>query len=157
MERPEPQEEHKKLMRFVGSWSGDELVHHSPFTSRERAVGTWMFRSLLNGFFIVGDYLEQNEDGVVMRGHAVIGVDVKHRQYTLHWFDTFGSPPLKPMVGQWRGNELVFTQEHGQGESMTVFAIDEGWLTFRAEAEGNPILEGRYRRVGKADPIYATP
>jgi hypothetical protein len=47
----------------------------------------------LNGFALISDY-EQERDGVITNsGHGVLSFDPKDELYTLHWFDSMGSPP----------------------------------------------------------------
>jgi len=72
------------------------------------------------------------------------------KDYTLHWFDTFGSPPGAPGTGQWENDTLKFHQE---GSGNTIFELAGGGLIFKIEmpVEGKgfkPIVEGKYRRVG---------
>ena len=85
-----------------------------------------------------------------MAGHGVIGWDAKKKSYTLHWFDTFGSPPGAPGTGQWQGEALKFHQE---GSGNTIFELAGDGLIFKIEMDVDgkgmkPIIEGKYRRAG---------
>jgi hypothetical protein len=69
------------------------------------------------------DYVEQATGKTLLAGHGVIGWDAKQKHYTLHWFDTFGSPP---------GARIFKIEMNVDGK---------GW---------KPIIEGEYRRAGPA-------
>ena len=71
------------------------------------------------------------------------------RPYTLHWFDTFGSPPGAPGTGEWQGDALKFHQE---GSGNTIFELSDGGLIFKIEMDVDgkgmsPIIVGKYRRA----------
>lgn len=152
MERPKPTEQHRKLERFAGKWNGEEKIHGSPHTTEAKATGTFEFRQVLDKLFTTMDYVESANGKTLMAGHGVIGWDAKQNHYTLHWFDTFGSPPGGPGTGQWDGDTLSFHQE---GSGNTVLQLADGGLVFKIgmDVDGKgmkPIIEGRYRRVGSS-------
>ena len=150
MEQPKPTAEHKKLEKLEGKWVGEEMIQGSPHTTEPKARGTFDFRMDLGGLFALVDYVEKSGSKTLMAGHGVIGWDAKKKNYTLHWFDTFGSPPGAPGTGQWENDTLKFHQE---GSGNTIFELADGGLIFKIEmpVEGKgfkPIVEGKYRRVG---------
>ena len=150
MEQPKPTEQHKKLERLAGKWVGEERIAGSPHTTETKANGTLDFRMDLGDLFAIVDYVEQSDGKTLMAGHGVIGWDAKKKSYTLHWFDTFGSPPGAPGMGEWRGDALKFHQE---GSGNTIFELADGGLIFKIEMnlDGKgmkPIIEGKYRRAG---------
>jgi hypothetical protein len=155
MEQPKPTEEHKKLERLVGKWTGVEKLAGSPHTTETKATGTFDFKMDLGGLFAIADYVEKSGSKMLMAGHGVIGWDAKKKKYTLHWFDTFGSPPGAPGTGEWRGDMLKFHQE-GSGD--TIFELADGGLIFRIEMDvdgkgAKPIIVGHYRRAGSSGKV----
>jgi uncharacterized protein DUF1579 len=150
MEKPSPTEQHKKLEKLTGKWIGEETIQGSPHTTEKTATGTFDFRVDLGGLFVMTDYVEKASGKTLLAGHGVIGWDAKKQTYTLHWFDTFGSPPGAPGTGQWQGDTLRFHQE-GSGD--TVFELADGGLIFRIEMDVDgkgpkPVIVGMYRRAG---------
>jgi Protein of unknown function (DUF1579) len=150
MERPKPTEQHKKLEKLAGKWIGEEKIQSSPHASETKATGTFDFRMDLGDLFMITDYVEKAGDKVLLAGHGVIGWDAKKKNYTLHWFDTFGSPPGAPGTGQWENDTLKFHQE---GSGNTIFELADGGLIFKIEMDVDgkgfkPIIVGKYRRVG---------
>ena len=153
MEKPTPTQEHKKLARLVGKWVGEEKIYSSPHASENKATGSFEFRSVLDGLFTTMDYVEKAGGKTLLAGHGVIGWDAKQKHYTLHWFDTFGSPPGAPGTGQWQNDTLKFHQE---GSGNTVLQLADGGLVFKIEMDVDgkgmkPIIEGNYHRVGAAN------
>lgn len=152
MEKPKPTEQHKKLEKLSGKWIGEEKIQGSPHTTEKTATGTFDFRTDLGGLFAITDYLEKANGKTLMAGHGVIGWDAKQKNYTLHWFDTFGSPPGAPGTGQWQGDTLKFHQE---GSGNTIFELADGGLIFKIEMDADgkgmkPIIVGNYRRAGSS-------
>lgn len=152
MEQPKPTEQHKRLATLSGKWVGEEKIQGSPHTTETNATGTFDFRMDLGGLFAITDYVEMSGGKTLLAGHGVIGWDAKQKCYTLHWFDTFGSPPSVPGKGQWQGDALKFEQE---GSGNTIFELAGGGLVFKVEmnVDGkgwSPIIEGKYRRAGSS-------
>ena len=150
MEKPTPTPEHKKLAQLNGKWIGEEKIHGSPHATESMATGTMSFRAELGGLFTFWDYEEKAGGKTLLAGHGVIGWDAKQKHYTLHWFDTFGSPPGAPGTGQWKNDALRFHQE-GSGD--TILQLADGGLIFKIEMDIDgkgmkPIIEGKYRRAG---------
>ena len=148
MEQPKPTAEHKRLEKLSGKWVGEEKIQGSPHTTETNAKGTFDFRTDLGGLFVLVDYVESSGGKTLMAGHGVIGWDAKKKSYTLHWFDTFGSPPGAPGTGQWENDTLKFHQE---GSGNTIFQLTDGGLVFKIEMDVDgkgfkPIIEGKYRR-----------
>src|SRR5262249_5187940 len=74
--------------------------------------------------------------------------------YTLHWFDSYGTPPGKPGRGQWEGETLMFEHESPKHRGRTSFRVAEDELRFKVEMDADgkgwkPAVEGHYhRRLG---------
>jgi hypothetical protein len=149
VQKPVLTEEHRKFERLVGSWKGKETLA-SPHTSKTSAEGTFAFRLALNGFFLICDYVEKSGTAELLSGHGVIGWDAKAKQYTLHWFDTFGLPPHEPGRGMWQGGTLSLENgTHGR----TTFKLTKDGFTFIIEmnagdgGDWKTAVEGDYRPV----------
>jgi hypothetical protein len=152
MNRPEPNQHHRRLQRLVGAWKGEETLQETPVTPGGKASGSFTFRSVLGDLFVVAEYEQIMHGKQLMQGMGVLGWDAKQNQYTLHWFDTFGSPPGSPGRGSWDGQVLRF--EHGapKPHGRTSFELEDGGFVFRIEMsfEGKPfqtVIEGRYTKA----------
>lgn len=150
---PQPTDDHRRLARLAGSWTGDEVLHPSPWSpERRRAEGSFEARTSLDGFFLVTDYVETQGGAVTYRGHGVYGCDAKTGEAVMYWFDNMGSAPAAPARGGWDGDRLTFeAAAEGfraryvyelRGADAFTFRID----TLRDGAEWSPMMEGTYRR-----------
>ncbi|MEO7732264.1 MAG: DUF1579 family protein [Kofleriaceae bacterium] len=142
---------HRDLDRLVGQWQGTEIVRESPDAKPVHATGRFDIRPILQGTFVALDWVEQSKDATLMEGHGVIGWDAKAKEYTLHWFDTFGSPPRGVNTGVWDGNKLTFVTkaETHEGKTTLIHTSDTE-LAFMVEMkiEGSwlTVIDGRYKR-----------
>ena len=111
MDMPKPTDQHLGLQRLVGQWQGTETMHPSQWDPQGgTATGRTNSRLALNGFAVISDY-EQQRDGVItFTGHGVMTYDTKEACYTLHWFDSTGSPP-EVFKGVFDGD--ILTIAHG--------------------------------------------
>jgi hypothetical protein len=154
MEMPKPNEHHGKLQALAGNWTGEELIHPSPWDPRGGAATSRVDSRLdLDGFFLISDYVEERAGQVVYRGHGVYGWDPSQMCYTMHWFDSMGSGTPAPSLGRWDGNRLVFENRTPTGHSRYSYVFEgQGRYIFRIEnsqdgREWKPIMEGRYTRT----------
>jgi hypothetical protein len=154
-----PSEEHRRLHRFAGEWSGEEMIYASGQDRGGRASSRATARIELGGFLVVTDYIEERVGAAEYRGHGVYGWDSAARVYTMHWFDSMGSQPAAPARGQWGQPtdleaELVFEQRtHGGYARYTYRFTAEDVYVFRIEnardgRDWRPFMEGKYRRIG---------
>ena len=111
MDMPRPSKGHLMLEKLAGSWEGEETMHPSQWDPKGgTAVGRNNNEIALGGFALISDY-EQERDGVVtFRGHGVYTYDPDQDRYSLHWFDSMGSPP-ELFEGGFDGD--VLTLAHG--------------------------------------------
>jgi hypothetical protein len=131
---PTPNEHHKKLERFVGTWEGDEILYPSPWSPVERgAFGRCELRMGLGGFFLISDYSEEVEGVVSYSGHGVYGYDAEAEKYTMHWFDSMGGGYQKPALGGFEGNALRFQNVTPQGHARYSHARDGDEYHLRIE------------------------
>jgi hypothetical protein len=153
MQMPEPTPQHKKLESLAGEWTGEEILHPSPWSPEtRRALGKFSMRMEVDGLFLVNDYEEQRDGRVVFRGHGVYGWDPKRERYTMFWFDSMGGSPNETL-GVWDGDSLVFTNKGEQGHGRYVYTVkDANHLGFRIETsrDGNEwscLMEGSFTRT----------
>lgn len=152
MEMPKPTPGHLRLERLAGHWEGEETMHPSEWDPEGgTAVGRTRSRLALSGFALVSDY-EQERDGVVTyAGHGVFSFDPKEDLYSLHWFDSMGSPP-EVFRGRFEGD--VLTVAHGgpgMHARLTYDFIDSATMQTKMEmsqdgAEWRTLFDGRYTR-----------
>jgi len=155
MNMPSPNENHARLDRLVGTWTGDEKMNQTPFSAAATAVGRYVHRRDLDGFFLLQDYQQERNGKISYRGHGVFGYDNEKKQYTWYWVDSFGMPPATPSRGQWDGDTLLFENQWGElqrGRYTYQFSGDDAFM-FRLEntQDGGKtwliLMEGNYRKV----------
>jgi Protein of unknown function (DUF1579) len=153
MKMPTPSDEHRKLHRFAGRWTGEETLEPSPWGPGGPAVGRTSAEVALGGMFVVSDYSEEKDGQVVFRGHGVFGWDPRAKQVNWYWFDVMGETPPAPARGAWDGDTLILRSTSPMGEGRYTyrfhgndryeFRIDnsfDGGKTFVK------LMEGNYRR-----------
>lgn len=125
MEMPKPGPEHEELKRMVGSWSGPETLHPSPWNPKGgTAVGRIDARLALDGFAVVSDYEQEVEGRVVFRGHGIYTWDPRRKLYVMTWFDSMapGTPGIA--YGILHGTTLTFQNQSEQGHGRYVYDFD---------------------------------
>jgi hypothetical protein len=152
MKKPELSGHHLRLRDLVGEYEGDETLGETPVSPAGKATGVISLRTILDGFFLSFDYGQLMGGKVSMQGKGIIGWDAAQKCYTLHWFDTFGSPPSKPGLGQWKEGALVFEHTYPKHLGRTILEAREGELGFKVEMnfEGkgwSTAVDGKYRPV----------
>ena len=150
MDMPKPTEAHRKLEKLVGSWSGEERLHPSPWDPQGgTALGRVRNRVALDGFIVVQDYEQERGGSINFRGHGVFSWDPSRPCYLLHWFDSMGMPPNE-FRGNFQGDVLIMTSQGPQGHSRAVFDfVEKGLYRFRMEVSQDgdqwyTFMEGKY-------------
>jgi hypothetical protein len=152
MEMPGLLPEHQALAILAGNWLGQENIHPSPFDQAGGpAIGRVHNRMALDGFAVIQDY-EQERRGIVnFRGHGIFRWDAGEKCYMLHWFDSFGLPPVD-YRGALQGQMLTLTAPQPQGFARATFDFpQDGQYQYRMEVspDGNQwfvFVDGEYRR-----------
>jgi len=153
MEMPKLQEQHRKLQVLAGTWTGEETMFPSPWDPKGgKAAGRFQSRLDLDGFFLVTDYVQQRGGQTSYRGHGVYGYDAETNGYTMHWFDSMGSPCNEPMRGKWEGNSLILEQVGPMGHSRHSYRLegDRFSLLMEVSQDGKQwgkFLEATYARA----------
>jgi hypothetical protein len=158
MDMPKPNEQHKKLHRFAGNWTGEEKLNPSPWGPGGAAKGRFSGRVDIDGFFVIQDYVQERDGKTTYRGHGVFSWDDQHKNAVWYWFDSMGMVPPSPSRGEWKGDTLVFEHEPAgpnrerrgrytyrfSGENAYEFKIENSqdggktWVTF---------MEASYKRA----------
>ena len=153
MEMPKPLEEHRRLEKLAGKWTGEEKIHPTPWDPKGgSASGTFEARVSMDGFWLVADYVETRDGAVSYRGHGVYGYDRKEQAYTMSWFDSMSESVIPPARGRWDGNRLVFAHQTPMGHSRYTYDFQgEGRYRFLIENSQDgkqwmPFMEGQYTR-----------
>ncbi len=127
MEMPKPQPQHEKLRELAGTWTGEETMFPSPWDPKGgKATGRIDARVGLDGFFVIGDYVQERDGHPSYRGHGIFGWDPGQKCYTMHWFDSMGSPCNEPMKGTWEGSRLVFQAKGPMGHGRITYDFEKG-------------------------------
>ncbi|MFQ5504121.1 MAG: DUF1579 family protein [Planctomycetota bacterium] len=150
---PRATAEHRRLEALVGSWSGEETMHPSPWDSKGgTAKGRIETRVGLDGFVVISDYVQERNGTISFRGHAVYSWDAGELCYLMYWFDSMSGAPRGPARGTWEGDTLLFEDQSPMGRSRYRYCFDEAdsygfaiehrqdgenWMTF---------MDARYQR-----------
>jgi len=125
MQMPTVQEQHKKLHTLAGTWVGEETLNPSPWDPKGGpATARVETRVALDGFFVTTDYVQERGGQVSYRGHGVFGWDPSEKCYTLHWFDSMGSPCPAPARGRLEGKRLTFEMSNPMGRSRYIYDLE---------------------------------
>lgn len=137
----------QKLHLFVGTWMGDDIMHPTKFSPEGNAVTTYTGQLKLDGQFVIGDDIQEQDGQVTFRAHKVFGYDDIAKTYTFHFFDSFGANPVEPARGNWKGNQITFEQNSPRGHVRYTYQFEqEDLYRFQMELGGNLFIEGTYRR-----------
>jgi hypothetical protein len=151
---PKPDENHAKLQRLAGTWTGEEKMNPSPWGPGGTAIGRYQCRMAVDGFFLIQDYVQETDGKPSYHGHGILGWDGEKKAFAWYWVDSMGQVPAAPSRGQWTGDTLVMEHEpmggrrgrytyQFSGDAALLFKIensqDDGksWQTF---------MEGKYRK-----------
>ena len=135
MQMPKPSEQHQRLQRLVGTWSGEETMKPSPWDPRGgTAAAKIVSRTALDGMHVVTDYEQKRDGTVTFEGHGVFGYDAPRETYTMYWFDSMGFDPGGPARGRWENDTLSFEHETTMGRSRYIHKLlEEDRYEFRIE------------------------
>ncbi|HZY10701.1 MAG TPA: DUF1579 family protein [Bacteroidota bacterium] len=152
MEMPKPSDAHKKLLKLVGRWNGEEKLYPSPWDpTGGMAKGLAVNKAELDGFFVVQDYQQERNGRINFRGHGVFGWDQFENCYVVHWFDSMGTPP-QVMKGTFENSVLSLVGKFPQGFNRGIWDYSkEGKVTFKMEVSMDgknwqPMMEGNYTK-----------
>ena len=152
MEMPKTGPEHAQLLAFVGEWEGDEEHTPSKWGAGGAAVGRMGFRSDLDGFAVVQDYIELKASHITFRGHGIFSVDPQTKDILWYWFDSLGFPPGEPARGRFEGDALTMTHVSPRGAARYVYRITTDTCEFSIEnkspgdADFSLFMKGKYTR-----------
>lgn len=154
MEMPKVGAEQARLLALLGEWEGPEEIAATPWGPGGPALGQMSFRSDLDGFALLQDYIEHKGGRVSFRGHGVFMIDPATKEVLWYWFDSMGFPPGDPARGQFDGQRLTLTRVTERGSSRYVYEISETTLAFSIEnkfphdADFKEFVSGRYSKKG---------
>lgn len=152
MDMPRAGEAHRKLQALVGSWSGQEQLHPSPWDPAGGPAQCEVENHLaLDGFAVIHDYTQRRDGQVNFQGHGVFRYDANEDIYQLHWFDSLGQAP-STFRGTFEESRLRLQSSSRGGHTRTTWDLsDAGQIHYRMEisADGEQwqlFSEGTYRR-----------
>jgi hypothetical protein len=152
MEMPKPTPEHDRLKKFAGRWKGAEKLSPSPWDpAGGTATGTAENRIVLDGFAMIQDYVQVRDGYTSFRGHGVLAYDAHGKCYTMHWFDSMGTPP-NVYKGNFEGEVLKLSSTFPGGYSRCAWDLGmEGEYRFTLDVSGDgehwtTMMDGRYAK-----------
>ncbi len=102
-----PDEHHKKLDAFVGSWETTTDMFMAPGAPPQHSTGSAEFKWVLGG-----RYLEQNVSSTIMgtpfHGIGFIGYDKSRKNYFMTWMDDMGTA-FSSATGQYDPTDKILT------------------------------------------------
>lgn len=153
MHMPEVTDAHRKLDVFIGRWTGEEVMHPSPFDPKGGpAKGIADNRRALDGMAVIQDYEQTRGGKIGFRGHAVLRFDAQDGRHHMHWFDSMGCQPGDFVGGEANGT-WTFTSDSPQGQCRCSFEFTKpDAYTFRMDVSQDgkqwvPMMEGKYRKA----------
>jgi hypothetical protein len=140
MEMPKVGPVHARLLAFEGEWEGGESVEPSAWGKGGYATGRTSFRTDLDGFAVIQDYVQLKDSLVTFRGHGVFTVDPKTEEVLWYWFDSMGFPPEQPARGRFEGDVLTLLRVTERGSARYVHQIGASEYRFSIENQlpGDP-------------------
>lgn len=153
MELPKPDRNHRRMLAFTGSWTGPETIHPTPWNPKKsEAVGAMTAEMAVDGFFVLMEYQQTQDDKVGYYGHGIVGYEPKTGEHLMWWFDNMGVNPSGASRGRWEGNTVAFVSsspEH-HGRYTYVFNDDDTIdFTIETSPDGEAwslFVEGTYHR-----------
>lgn len=148
---PKPSKFHKKLTALIGDWSGDEIMHPTPWAPEGgKCKGRYKARAIAGGFGVAQEYEQKMGGKVMFTGHGVLGYDPDEKCYLWHWSDSMGGVSAMVTKGQWQGNKIVWASQSPMGHARyTHTFLRGGKLLFSIETSHDgetwsPMLDGSY-------------
>ena len=152
MNIPQVREQHQKLHKLAGKWVGEDILYPTPWNpQRSTATTTVTLEVNLDGFFVIGGDVQEQNGKTVFLAHKVYGFDDATNTYTFHFFDSLGANPTVPARGTWEGDTLVLNQETPRGDVQYVYVFEsDNRYRFHMDLNGQRFIEGIYNRVPTA-------
>ncbi len=150
---PKPSKFHKKLATLIGDWSGDEIMHPSPWDPKGgKSKGRYKNYAIAGGFGVAQEYEQKAGGKVQFSGHGVFGYDTQENCYLWHWSDSMGGVPGTATKGQWTGNKIVWQNQSPMGHARYTHTFLRGGkcaFTIEVSQDGTQwsmMMEGLYTK-----------
>ncbi|MCA8968474.1 MAG: DUF1579 family protein [Planctomycetes bacterium] len=148
---PQPLPEHRRLEAMCGTFTGEEIQFASAWGPEERRRTSTLHAKMLDGFFVVSDYVQSEGSTVNFRGHGVYGYDAENACYRMHWFDSMGGPG-SVVDGQFEGDVLTFEKAtpHGHNRYRYTFKDDGYVFEIALSQDGvawQPLMQATFTRT----------
>lgn len=148
-EMPAPGPQHENLAKLSGTWSGAETMHPAPWSPEAQERTGHIEARVLDGFFVISDYVQKAGDEVTFRGHGVYSWDPQQQHYVMYWFDSMGGAG-GIATGQMEDNVLTFssTSPMGHHRYRYTFGDDETRFEMAMSQDGESwqqLMDATYR------------
>jgi len=151
---PKPSAGHLKLHVLAGRWQGEETMYPSQWDPKGgKATGRNVSRMSLSDFVLISDY-EQERNGIITyAGHGVFTYQPKDNTYSLHWYDSMGSPP-EAFIGGLSGDILTLAHGGPGMHARMTYDLSEAPNLLATKMEMSPdgsswqtLFDARYRKL----------
>ena len=126
---PTPGPAHEVLARMAGEWIGDETLLPSPFHPEGAKRTSTSSSRMLEGFFLVTDYVQSSGDEVSFRGHGVYSWDPAAEEFIMYWYDSMGGAGGVAR-GKLEGDVLTFLNTSPMGHHRYRYTLGEAGYRF---------------------------
>lgn len=136
MEMPKLVRQHQKLEKFVGTWTGSEVMHPAPWApDGAETEGTLKCKLDYGGWYVRMDYVQKHGRKTAMKGLGVLGYNSIEKNYTFAWFDSGGGSADNGVTrGQWKGQKLSLTNKTPYGHMRVSYSFGKNdVLNFKME------------------------
>ena len=83
MEMPKIVRQHASLEKFVGTWTGPEVMHPAPWAPEgAQSEGTLKCKMDFGGWFLRMDYAQKNGRKAIMKGLGMLGYNSLENCFT---------------------------------------------------------------------------
>ena len=154
MEMPKIVRQHQKLEKFVGTWSGSEMMHPAPWCpDGAESEGTLKCKMDFGGWLMRMDYAQKMGRKTVMKGLGLMGYNSMEKCYTFAWFDSNGgSADFGVTKGQWKGQKVSLSNQGPFGHLRMSYSFGKSnKLVFKMEMSQDgknwaPCMTGKYAK-----------
>ncbi|HEX8123730.1 MAG TPA: hypothetical protein VF549_20940 [Solirubrobacteraceae bacterium] len=137
------------LAPLLGSWSGEEQLAATPWTTAGLAAATIEFTEAPAGA-VLQRYRQVRDEQETLAGLGIL--DLSDGNIRHFWWDSLGQQPDGPAIGRATDGEIVVERTSARGTNRTRMVVDRDRLVYEVAfappgQEPQVVVSGRYRRA----------